>query len=436
MADYRNDLEAAHRKIAKLENELHAPPPAPRPPRAPRPPLAMVLGVCTGLLVLGATMMVIAANVVLAIALGLAFGIRWNHVLHPVPAPAPVIVERPTPARTGRDVQWIPLFWNGPITDDVDGDGVDDIVGLFWDDARPDHGAYVVAVSGQGHASVLWSRGPFVSVRDPRHMWLTQAGGTVVFVDGAGTVRAFAPRDGGSRGEWTDDLPVQEVCPLPGGSRVYLQSVAFNHGRMLDLEKATLTPADKQDATYGCHGRDDVASCADVSAPRPICHPRTAMLGKTLKQAYESYEDGAAGEIVTVGWSPTDNNAPYFGVGAHRAGGGGASAGPYEVAWEKRLSMPEEAGRERNFRYAFAKNRLLLAYQTPLGPYRVVARDARTGEVAWNHVLEGTAEASTLESIKGAGGRVYVVVDGKVVVFDGESGNVVTAALQIVTLPD
>ncbi len=98
--------------------------------------------------------------------------------------------------------------------------------------------------------------------------------------------------------------------------------------------------------------------------------------------------------------------------------------------------MPEEAGRERNFRYAFAKNRLLLAYQTPLGPYRVVARDARTGEVAWNHVLGATAEGSRLESIKGAGARVYVVVDARVVVLDGESGTVVDAALQTVTLPD
>ncbi|MDB4995621.1 MAG: hypothetical protein JWM74_3053 [Myxococcaceae bacterium] len=422
MREYRDELEAAQRRIATLESELAEKKGARVKLRSRRT----------------VVMMVIAANVVVAIAIGVAFGIRWNHVLHPVAVPAPVIVEqRPGPARTGRDVQWIPLFWNGPITEDVDGDGVDDIVGLFWDDARPDHGAYVVAVSGLDHKRVLWARGPFVSVRDPRHMWLTQEGNTVVFVDGAGTIRAFAPHDGASRGEWTDDLPVQEVCPLPGGSRVYLQSVAFNHGRMLDLEKATLTPADKQDATYGCHGRDDVPSCADLSAPRPICHPRTAMLGKTLKQAYESYEDGPAGEIVTVGWSPTDNNAPYFGVGAHRPGtGGGASAGPYEVAWEKRLSLPEEAGRERNFRYAFAKGRLLLAYQTPLGPYRVVARDARTGEVAWNHVLGGTAEASTLESIKGAGGRVYVVVDGRVVVFDGESGDVVTAALQIVTLPD
>ncbi len=313
MREYRDELEAAQRRIATLEGELAEK----KGTRAKGGSRRAVV------------MMVIAANLVLGTSVAIAFGIRWNHVLHPAAVPTPAIApQRPGPARTDRDVQWIPLFWNGPITADVDGDGVDDIVGLFWDDARPDHGAYVVAVSGVGHARVLWSRGPFVSVRDPRHMWLTQAGNTLVFVDGVGTIRAFAPHDGASRGEWTDDLPVQEVCPLPGGSRVYLQSVAFNHGRMLDLEKATLTRAEKQDATYGCHGRDDVPSCADVGAPRPICHPRTAMLGKTLKQAYESYEDGTAGEIVTVGWSPNDSNAPYFGVGAHRAGtGGGADAG-------------------------------------------------------------------------------------------------------------
>jgi hypothetical protein len=419
MREYRDELEAAQRRIATLESELAERGRATAGSRRP-----VVIG------------LVLAAILLLAV-LGAVFASAFRGSTHPARAMPVVVEQRPGPARTGRDVQWIPLFWNGPVTVDVDGDGVDDIVGLFWDDARPDHGAYVVAVSGLGHGFVLWGRGPFVSVRDPRHMWLTQAGDTVVFVDGAGTIRAFSARDGGSRGEWTDDLPVQEVCPLPGGSRVYLQSVAFNHGRMLDLEKATLTPADKQDATYGCHGRDDVPACADLSAPRAICHPRTAMLGKTLKQAYESFEDGPAGEVVTVGWTPTDNNAPYFGVGAHRPGtGGGASAGAYEVAWEKRLSMPEEAGRERNFRYAFAKGRLLLAYQTPLGPYRVVARDARTGEVAWNHVLGGTAEGSTLESIKGAGSRVYVVVDGRVVVFDAERGDVVTAALQIVTLPE
>jgi hypothetical protein len=416
MREYRDELEAAQRRIATLEGELAEKKRA-RGDTGTRRRLLMLL--------------VVAALALALIGLVVAFGFRASHVPRPVPAPV-VVEQRPGPERSGRDVQWIPLFWNGPITEDVDGDGVDDVIGLFWDDARPDSGAYVVAVSGRGLTSVIWSRGPFASVRDPRHMWLAQAGTTAVFVDAAGTIRAFDERSGDSRGEWKDDLPVQEVCPLAGGSRVYLQSVAFDHGRMLDLEKATLTPAERQDGALGCHGRSDIPVCADLNAPRAPCHPRTALLGKTLKQAYESYEDGPAGDIVTVGWSPTDNNAPYFGVGAHRT----AAGAPYELAWEKRVSLPEEAGRERNFRYTFAKSRLILAYQTPLGPYRVIARDARTGEIAWNRVLERTAEASTLESIKGARGRVYVVVDGRVVVYEAESGSVVTPSLQIVTLPD
>jgi hypothetical protein len=218
---------------------------------------------------------------------------------------------------------------------------------------------------------------------------------------------------------------------------VYLQSAALDHGRMLDLEKDTLLPAEKKDASLGCHGRDDVPICAQLPSPRrEPCHPSTPLLGKTLKQAYESFETEALGEIVTVGWTPEDGNAPYFGVGATRRQRGAGPSGRYEVTWEKRLSSPDEAGRERNFRYAFARRRLLLAYQTPLGPYRVIARDSATGEIAWSHVLESTAEGSILDAIKGSGNRVYVVVDGRLVVLEAETGAVLTRALLTVTLPD
>lgn len=379
----REELSAAHRRIAQLERTI-AERKAPPKPVAVR---SIVYGCCA-----------FAAFSMYALVL-----VYHNSAPPRTDGPAPLPpakVDLPAPKPFV-----VPMFWNGPIAADVGGDGTEDIIAVF---AYPGETSAEIAALDGATFKPLW-RTRIGGFHDRRpHTFLRRVADKAVLVDRS-SVRSYDLRTGAESGMWPTEVETWDFCPFENGEpRAYLERETFDHGAILDLERATLTEAPKKQATLGCHGRSDMPLCATTHALP--CESARNVMGKTLSQAYVTYEDDDT--TATVGWSPKEQNAPYFGVFADKQ--------TKKTIWEGRLSLPEDAGHEHDFRYAYAGGKVIVTYLVAPVGRRVVAHDVESGRLAW-HTTVGQP-GSSLEGLSGTTTRLYLALDDRIVVIDPMTG--------------
>ncbi|MDB4995620.1 MAG: hypothetical protein JWM74_3052 [Myxococcaceae bacterium] len=398
MADYRNDLEAAHRKIAKLENELHAPPPVPRPPRAQRPLLAIVLGVCTGLFVLAATVSIFLVRV-------------------PTSLPRPEVTVPIEVAPPTLHVRWTSALGRAPVFADVNGDGTDEMIAILWNDARRDLPMWVAAIDTTTFTP-RWRAGPFPGQEGDYATKLvvmkSKAANVVLLTESQGNVHAIDIATGKRAGDFAVGAPVTGVCIADDASgRASLARGFGGEHVTLDLRTRELATQRTPKPEFACHGgRGDLGFCGDAKVARP-CISYAHVRGRTPFDPFTTFE--GADVVLTSGLAKQRADATAlerpspFGVGA--------DARTKAVRWEGPLSLPADRVHLGGDRSDFDGTHFVIGYQLVSGVFRVVARDVATGAVTWSTDLPGSREGSVLYSLGIHGELVFVDIDGQLEVF-------------------
>lgn len=379
----RPELEAAHQRIAELERAIETRlRPGHKPPRGL---LAVIVGA-------------IVVTIGTIIGTSILLSMRDRPTPRALPPPLPLATP-PAPLDP-----FEPTSWNGPLAGAIGGDDAEDFVVLF----RQANGVELVAIDGTSFEP-LWRRGPF-TLEGSRASRYVKRAGDVVLLNDARDVRAFDLRTGEPLGTYRTSTEISELCPFESGAaKAYLGESPIGHGEILDLDKRALTPAlPSQWEKLGCHGRSSTPSCED----RHVfpCETNRKVPSRVVSSVYATFEDETS--RVSVGWSPQDGQAPYFGAFMDKK--------TNRVVWEGRLSAPEDASKERDFRYSYAGDKVILSYRTAAGPMRVLAR-GRDGGIAWSYTTGG--EGTSLVGISGSATRLYLGFDSKLVILDAKDGH-------------
>jgi hypothetical protein len=402
MSDYRDDLAAAHRRIALLEEALGQRPP-PMPVRR-RPILAIVIGV----LVLGFYLCVFGA-----------LSGRWMFA-RPVPPPVPVEPSPATPQRLY--ASWYTQSGVLPTMVDVDGDGTKDIVGLFWRSGEDATALHVAAVNGKTFA-LAWTAGPFASQWSSTRTHLAVAGNKVVVTDSQDWLHVLELGTGKELTNQRLEGGVLRVCAAGNGNGRFLVQTSAAEGspsgardeeRIFDADTSSFAAAPPG---LACAVRYD--TCSAEKKGRPCFHygaaPSAPKDAVTTPSFYVSrtVEDGTTAITVGSAAAGSGRAAPQL---------IGFTKGARKAAWRTPL-LPE--GDEVHYGVTQSElrdGRLTAFYQTKKGPFRLVSRDALSGALLWSATVPRSDEGSYAAAFGVEDGRVLVVMNETVHIFDAATG--------------
>jgi hypothetical protein len=397
MSEYRDELESAHQRIAQLEEALRG---RPLPPPRSASPL-IVAGMVMG----------VVMTCVIGAGLSLLIAMRGSER----PEEPPIVEPTPVAAVPQRlYASWYPQYDVAPTVVDVDGDGQKDLVGLFWKGSE-DHALWAAALDGKTFA-LKWAAGPFPSQWASDHTHLVVSGDSVVISDTQNHVRVLSLAKGEVKQDVVAEHGVNALCvdgdkivaeldlPLTPGS-------TEPRGRIVDVKQGMLTTAVALPATCG-RGRYD--SC-DPQKPEPGCQqwgrptgmPRDASAPKL--DIARAYFDGAT--RVAIGETPAQGEYLV-----------GFTQGAKAIAWKQPVVVEGDAIHFGGVHYALHGGRMFGLYQTTQGPYRLVVRDAATGELVASPAVPNTHEGSHLTTFRVTDDYVFVVTGQTVHVFDPKTG--------------
>jgi hypothetical protein len=402
MSEYRNDLDAAHRRIALLEEALGIRPR--RPPARGRRALVGSLIALTGM------------GFFVAVA-GFVTG-RCGPAKYRAQDPviAVPVVAATEPPHLG--ASWYTQAGSLPTMVDVDGDGTKDLVGLFWKSNQDETPLYAAAIDGKTFA-VKWSAGPYksqwASTRTHfavvgRRMVLTDSRDRIITLDLAtGAEIAVAEMTGGAR----------DTCPFTDGtSRVLLRPAlpsAAQPDRVLDVERSAFVPLVGHPS---CTARYE--SCADATDARP-CEQWGVLVGapkeaQTSSSFYVTHtlQDGAlAVSIGNPATSPTGHDEPRAVA---------FMKGSKTVLWKGSLVVEGDEVHYGGAQSELRDGNLVTFYQANSGPFKLVSRSGLTGAQRWTATIPDSAEGSYAAAFGIDGNRVLVVMNHSVHVYDAETG--------------
>ncbi len=399
---YRNDLEAAHRRIEELETLLGQ--------RRPPPPRRRGVAVVLVFLALG---VLTSVGMFLVVATG-----------RDEMAPAPVAVAASAPAPpTAPDVGSLSHDPADSLlsffTPDVDGDGEEDVVAAFREPgiASPRGPLYVRAVSGATFKPI-WTAGPFGPPSPGNEVAVV--GGTVV-VTVADLVTVLALNDG--RVLHKLKAPAVSVCPARGQEGMALLSGPSASGSaeysLLDPQTGVVSARPSGTIcdylTNECQVSDEPCIANSLNFPGLTVHARV--------HGWTTLVDG--NRRVSYGYLLTPDASRD-----HMVVAGGTKPG-VKATWERPATLEDEPIEEiRNVTNAQGMmadlhgDRFVLAYGVDRGfaeGVRVVARDADTGKLRWDAWLRGLPANAAL---RGTSARVYVLAGTVIHVLDGKTGDV------------
>ena len=402
MSEYRNDLDAAHRRIALLEEALGIRPRR-SPPRAQR---ALV----------GSLIAVTGVGFFVAVA-GIVTG-RCGPSKYRAqePATAVPVVAATEPPRLG--ASWYTQAASLPTMVDVDGDGTKDLVGLFWKSNQDETPLYAAAIDGKTFA-VKWSAGPYksqwASTRTHfavvgRRMVVTDSRDRIITLDLAtGAEVAVAELAGGAR----------DTCSFTDGtSRVLLRpalpSVA-QPDRVLDVERNLFVPLVGHPS---CTARYE--SCADATDARPCQQwgvfagaPKDAQTSPSFYVTHTLQDGALAVSIGNPGTAPTGHDEPRAVA---------FMKGTKTVAWKGSLLVEGDEVHYGGAQSELRDGNLVTFYQANSGPFKLVSRSGLTGKQRWTATIPDSAEGSYAAAFGVDGNRVLVVMNHTVHVYDAETG--------------
>jgi hypothetical protein len=406
MSEYRNDLEAAHRRIALLEEALGIRPrrPAPRGSR-------QLVGLIIALTGVGFFIAVFGA------VTGRC-GSSKPASLHgsAVAVDAPPQPEQP--ARLG--ASWYTQAASLPTMVDVDGDGTKDLVGLFWKGNQDEMPLYAAAIDGKTF-TLKWSAGPYRSQWASTHTHFAVVGKKMVLTDTRDRIITLDLATGAEVAVNTLVGGASETCALADGtSRVLIRSslpATEQRDRLLDVERDAFVPLVDHPT---CTARYDNCSEANTKSGRACQQwgalagaPKDAVTSPSFYVTHTLQEGGVAVSIGKPTTSPTGHDEPRA-VGFMK--------GSKTIAWKSSLLIDGDEMHYGSAQSELRDNNLVTFYQSKSGPFQLVSRSAIDGTQRWAATIPDSAEGSYAAAFGLDGNRVLVVMNHTVHVYDSGSG--------------
>jgi outer membrane protein assembly factor BamB len=386
---YRDELEAAHRRIAQLEEEQRRATGHTPAARVRRPSRARIaLGVVIVASMLGAFFMLFA---------------RTHGVAS---APVELRPASTTAAHGYFSAQWYPQSHVAPILADLNADGVDDIVGLYWSSGHEPQALHVVAVDGATFRA-MWHTGPYPSQWSSERTHLVRAGERLLLTDTQSNAHVIDLRTGYELTRYAlPDAPLGACASAGTGVRLRLDRPdAPWTWQSLDLESGARYEAPK---TGRCVNDGEPEWCPDtkeqpclVGDPPIAGTPYTFGSGQAFGNDCVAVLQGANDLLALGGWQAKDN----------------------KLRWTQPAELPLDVIHyPRQPQIDLRDGLVTVVYPTKAGAFRLFARNATTGALIWSVVVPDTAEGTTLMAMRVRDGRAYVVADSRVHVFDAATG--------------
>jgi hypothetical protein len=300
---------------------------------------------------------------------------------------------------------------------DVNGDGVEDVVGRYRVYEDPVMKVYVGAFDGNGFGRI-WSAGPFGTAEQAvTSTRLAVAGDAVVVTDFRAEVHVLDLRSGKERSKLVITDRATDTCsPADGAAHVWIE-VADRQNVAVDLAAGKLVPTPARPAWCG---PKDAVYCEGAGPTGPCAASMGAMSGFTSAgiipmQTMVAGSDGVALGLKTpgspssaaLGFDPTTNAVRW------RA----------SVAPDPTLESGGSAGQVHG---TLAQGRLYTWYSTAAaGGLHVAVLDARTGARQLDVALVHKAEPEVMGVIVPSATRIYVADWMWLDVLDAKSGAVI-----------
>jgi len=396
MSEYRDDLAAARWKVERLERELAE---ARKPLQSRTHPLVWVLMGVVGTFTVEAGLVGLAALVA-----------ARRSVEAPEPIPAPATVE-PAPIKKTLGAHWYPQNGVGPTLVDVNGDGRPDVVGLAWRTGHDEAAVHAIALDGDT-LDLLWASEAFPSQWQSERTHLEVTGANVVVSDSRETLHVLDLASGRETRSTHYPSGPRDVCPLDadhvlvrsGWEEASLQSFDVRTGALAAPPKGAQCWFRSHEV---CATKEATACVGDERSVPPVAGVELGG-GTTWRDGDERVTlatrvDGKRRLEHLVGWSAKE---------------------PKKARWETAFVRAGDETHESRTYFAVQGGVAYALYQlrTEAGLFRLVARDAKTGATTWTATVPAAAEGTHVSSMTAKEGRVYVVANSNLVVFDGKTG--------------
>ncbi|MBN8233258.1 hypothetical protein JYK02_37660 [Corallococcus macrosporus] len=395
--------------------DLEGPPPArPVPPRAPPGPpankqaLVMVMGI-TVMLVMGA----MGAAFFLATGPADPPPRRPAAVARPVPPPViPAPPVGPAPPPPPAPVEWAEQ--GTPAFVDINGDGTEDLIGhASRHVAGSDSSHFIAAFDGRTFQK-LWESLPAEGPEAGYYTKVIAQGGRLVMTEQRG-VKLLELETGKALGRVPLTDAPGRLCIPPGDTTSVWVGVVDGQHLLFDTRTATSKSAPR--VPKGCATQPLSPQTCDMR--RPAGHPttceRSSYPPSDIRGFSTKYLYRANGYTLSLGTRWPGTQVPL--VGLYAPGnrkplwhGVVADRDPLEL----RDTAPEVA--------EITPDAVYIVYELAKGGRRLIRRDLRTGDVAWDVALPDFHSISMLNVLWVRGDRVYVPLWGDFHVLDAATG--------------
>jgi hypothetical protein len=343
------------------------------------------------------------------------------------PAPARSAAAAPRPAPQPADPRDGAGSWylgRRPIVVDIDGDGIEDVIGLRWNSANEAAALSVVATSGRTFKP-LWR-----SVERPAKWaspWthLVRSGDHLFLTDSEGLVHVHGLRTGSQLG-FVTARHAWEACGAPDGSAsAWIRTSEYESsgaaGMMITAD-GSQAPAPRP---AWCRPRWEEAWCPDKpqSNGGTPCRPRRAP--KALKREMrlvDPWQMGGVGVAVAkrrlaAGQSIDEDvdHASMLLVGYDPQSASKTFERPlwFTDAW---------LHADPSLRYELGAGRLFAYYQLRSGEWLIGAIDAKTGKTLWHRKPPRSAHGTDFDVMLATERRLYLALDWRLEVLDASTG--------------
>lgn len=328
----------------------------------------------------------------------------------------PAKVDTPKPARaepkdTRTWLSWYPQ--PGPIIDDLDRDGTEDVVGLRWDGGHEEAALSVTATSGDTFKN-LWRSEPIPSQWYSRATALVRSGESLFLTDSEGVCRIFDIRTGALRAS-VSTPPPEQLCGAPDGpDRAFLVSepVWKEEGLLIDATGHL----EKGKRPSWCRPRWEQAKCPRADGEPCTPAKRPPFLDEVAHQA-ESLEEGDVG-LATAHRKFPQQDAPQSADTLF-------AYDPTTRAkrWEAPILMSDEPLHQNpKVSHTQRAGRFFAYYQLRSGKWILGARDGRSGEVLWSQSPPRTEHGTHFSAMRATKSRLYLALDSRLEVFEAATG--------------